>query len=200
MASQFSAIVLATRNPGKLREFRSLLEPTGWMVFGWATSRFSSTTRRQVHPSSRMLAARRSPIRKRPNSQSWRMTRAWRSRRSEAGLESIPPATRAPEPPTPSACRNCSPSWRRRRDSRGAVRLCPVLGRAGTLLAEVEGECRGFIAREPRGDKGFGYDPIFLFPELGKTYAELDEAEKNRRSHRGSAVRALLDNLGFRTC
>ena len=51
------------------------------------------------------------------------------------------------------------------------------------------GECPGFIAREPKGDKGFGYDPIFYLPQLGKTMAELTMDEKNRVSHRGQAAR-----------
>lgn len=52
----------------------------------------------------------------------------------------------------------------------------------------VEGECGGMIAETPRGSQGFGYDPIFLVPELGKTFAELEPEEKNRISHRAQAV------------
>jgi XTP/dITP diphosphohydrolase len=44
----------------------------------------------------------------------------------------------------------------------------------------------------PRGNAGFGYDPYFFIPELGKTAAELDPAEKNKISHRGQALRQLL--------
>ena len=55
----------------------------------------------------------------------------------------------------------------------------------------VEGECRGVITDSPRGQSGFGYDPIFLVPELGKTFAELDQEEKNRISHRAQAVNKL---------
>lgn len=47
----------------------------------------------------------------------------------------------------------------------------------------------GVIANEPRGARGFGYDPIFLLPELGKTYAELDPEHKNRISHRALVLR-----------
>jgi XTP/dITP diphosphohydrolase len=52
----------------------------------------------------------------------------------------------------------------------------------------VEGNCYGEIIPEERGTGGFGYDPIFLFPELGKTMAELEMEEKNRLSHRAKAV------------
>jgi len=51
------------------------------------------------------------------------------------------------------------------------------------------GECRGIIAFEPRGEHGFGYDPIFYLPELNKTMAELPLEVKNQVSHRGRAAR-----------
>ncbi len=55
----------------------------------------------------------------------------------------------------------------------------------------VEGRCEGFIAEKPRGTQGFGYDPIFVVSSLGKTFAELDPAEKNRVSHRARALEEL---------
>ncbi len=63
---------------------------------------------------------------------------------------------------------------------------------------EVElcsGECRGFIAFEPRGEQGFGYDPVFYLPELDKTMAELPLEIKNRISHRGQAARKVYQVL-----
>ena len=51
----------------------------------------------------------------------------------------------------------------------------------------ARGELRGAISEEPAGSKGFGYDPVFLVPELGKTLAELSPEEKNRVSHRAKA-------------
>lgn len=54
----------------------------------------------------------------------------------------------------------------------------------------AEGICPGEIIPEERGENGFGYDPIFLISELGKTMAELDMEEKNKLSHRGRAMRA----------
>jgi len=59
----------------------------------------------------------------------------------------------------------------------------------------VEGVAEGVIAEAPRGSGGFGYDPVFFFPPLGRTFAELSDDEKARVSHRGlavAAVRALL--------
>ncbi|MDR1692520.1 MAG: non-canonical purine NTP pyrophosphatase, partial [Oscillospiraceae bacterium] len=59
----------------------------------------------------------------------------------------------------------------------------------------AEGVCEGEIAPAPRGDGGFGYDPIFFLPALGKTMAELTPDEKDGVSHRGKALRALLEKL-----
>jgi XTP/dITP diphosphohydrolase len=66
----------------------------------------------------------------------------------------------------------------------------------------AEGLCPGVIVSQERGKMGFGYDPIFLIPQMGKTMAELEMEQKNRISHRGRAVRAaypilleLLKNL-----
>lgn len=58
-----------------------------------------------------------------------------------------------------------------------------------------EAEWHGEVAREPRGSGGFGYDPLFLIPELRKTGAELKPDEKNRISHRGKALAALAARL-----
>ena len=57
------------------------------------------------------------------------------------------------------------------------------------------GECRGRIIRESRGSNGFGYDPVFLLPDLGKTMAELSPEEKNRLSHRSAAARKAIASL-----
>lgn len=55
----------------------------------------------------------------------------------------------------------------------------------------VEGTCTGVIGEKERGTQGFGYDPLFIIPELGKTLAEFPLEEKNRISHRGKALAAL---------
>jgi len=62
----------------------------------------------------------------------------------------------------------------------------------------AEGEWHGEIVDQPRGRGGFGYDPYFFLPESGATAAELDAAEKNRRSHRGQALAQLVDRLKTR--
>ena len=62
-------------------------------------------------------------------------------------------------------------------------------------LFEAEGNVEGTIVAEPRGDNGFGYDPIFFFPPLGRTLAELPAADKSAVSHRGKAFAALREHL-----
>lgn len=58
-----------------------------------------------------------------------------------------------------------------------------------------EGSCDGVIIDEPRGSNGFGYDPLFYFPEFGKTFAELSREEKSRVSHRGKALHEFREEL-----
>lgn len=65
----------------------------------------------------------------------------------------------------------------------------------GTVAAEAEGICPGEITTAPRGEQGFGYDPIFLMPELGLTYAEMSAAQKHELSHRGRAIALLRPQL-----
>lgn len=58
-----------------------------------------------------------------------------------------------------------------------------------------EGTCHGILLEQPRGTSGFGYDPLFYFEELGKTFAECTMEEKNRVSHRGKALKELKSEL-----
>lgn len=65
----------------------------------------------------------------------------------------------------------------------------------GSIALETEGICPGEILASPRGQGGFGYDPIFYIPEHQMTFAEMDAAIKNTISHRGKAFHALLPQL-----
>ncbi len=74
--------------------------------------------------------------------------------------------------------------------------VCHVaLAHEGRILFEADGIVNGEIAREPRGTHGFGYDPIFFYPPLGVTLAEIPRAEKGAVSHRGKAFAALREYL-----
>ena len=62
----------------------------------------------------------------------------------------------------------------------------------GQTVHTFRGTAEGVILDAPRGQQGFGYDPLFYFPQIGKTFAELSAAEKAQYSHRGAAFRAFL--------
>jgi XTP/dITP diphosphohydrolase len=65
--------------------------------------------------------------------------------------------------------------------------------RDGKTLGVFEGKAEGVILDAPRGSNGFGYDPLFYFPAIGKTFAELSAEEKANYSHRGAAFRRFLE-------
>jgi XTP/dITP diphosphohydrolase len=66
---------------------------------------------------------------------------------------------------------------------------------SGRVQVEVEGRCEGVIATAPRGTGGFGYDPVFVVPALGLSFAEIDKATKARVGHRGQAFARLEPRL-----
>lgn len=77
-------------------------------------------------------------------------------------------------------------------DERGAAFHCvATFVEPGGEPLVAEGEWRGEILREPKGAGGFGYDPLFFVPDCGCSSAELSQEQKNARSHRGQALRAL---------
>jgi XTP/dITP diphosphohydrolase len=67
-----------------------------------------------------------------------------------------------------------------------------AVARDGRILRTFRGAAEGTILDAPRGQNGFGYDPLFYFPQIGKTFAELSAEEKALYSHRGAAFRAFL--------
>jgi len=78
---------------------------------------------------------------------------------------------------------------------RARFRCVVALAREGNLLGTFEGIVEGRIADEPRGDSGFGYDPIFVPEGFEQTFGELPSEVKNAISHRAKAIRALADRL-----
>ena len=62
-------------------------------------------------------------------------------------------------------------------------------------MIQARGEIHGELTREARGENGFGYDPIFYYPPLGKTTAELSSEEKNQVSHRANALNVFYEKL-----
>ena len=83
-------------------------------------------------------------------------------------------------------------------DRTGRFRCVIAIARPSGEVKTVTGKVEGFIQDAPKGDDGFGYDPVFYVPHLGKTIAELSTDEKNGISHRGQAARkalALLESM-----
>jgi XTP/dITP diphosphohydrolase len=78
-------------------------------------------------------------------------------------------------------------------ESRGARFVCVIAAaRNGQTLGVFRGQAEGMILEAPRGQHGFGYDPLFYFPSIQKTFAELNAEEKAQYSHRGAAFREFL--------
>jgi XTP/dITP diphosphohydrolase len=78
-------------------------------------------------------------------------------------------------------------------EKRTARFVCVLaVARDGRTLKTFRGTAEGTILDAPRGKNGFGYDPLFYFPQIRRTFAELSAAEKSRYSHRGAAFRAFL--------
>ena len=80
------------------------------------------------------------------------------------------------------------------RTARFVCAMCLVDG-DGSILAETRGTFQGIITTEPRGENGFGYDPLLYLPDVGCTSAELSPQQKNARSHRGVASREMARHL-----
>ena len=79
---------------------------------------------------------------------------------------------------------------------RAAYFVCVIaVAQRGRCTAIVSGKVDGAILESPQGSGGFGYDPVFYFPPLQKSFAELTAAEKNQHSHRGNAFRLLMNSL-----
>jgi XTP/dITP diphosphohydrolase len=193
-----SVIVIATRNNGKLREFRSLLLPLKNEIlslrdlsideeFEESGKTFAENARLKAIEYSRLT---RHPV-----------------LADDSGLEVEALGGRPGVHSARYAGPGASDADRIQKllnelESGGggpeARFVCALaLAQNGVVLLESEGECRGAIIPDPRGTNGFGYDPIFLFPKLGKTFAELNEAEKNQHSHRAQAADSLLQKLKF---
>jgi len=80
-------------------------------------------------------------------------------------------------------------------DRRARFVCVAAVAESGKMRGLFSASAEGILLDEPRGHDGFGYDPIFFFPALGKTYAEISREEKNLHSHRGKAFRKAIDFL-----
>ncbi len=193
-------LLLATSNPHKVEEIAAILKPAGWRISGLdaleelppepeedgetfaenarikAVAYARYTGRRCLADDSGLVV---DAIDGQPGVYSARFagegdTRSARdaanNKRLLAMLADVPPQRRA---------------------ARFVCAMC-VADADGTIVAETEGTFEGVIIDDPRGENGFGYDPLLYLPEEGRTSAELSAPEKNARSHRGAAARAMV--------
>ena len=195
---QARTVVLATRNQGKLREMRDLLEPHGFRVL--PVSDFDDVDVAETASTfveNALIKARAAAT-----------VSGLPAIADDSGLE-VDALGGAP------GVRSARYAGDSASDESNVARLLDALAgvRGGARSARFrcvavylahpqhptpvirEGRWDGLVLEAPRGHGGFGYDPVFLDPGTGLSAAELDPAEKNRRSHRGQAVSALAAAL-----
>jgi XTP/dITP diphosphohydrolase len=190
---KLEAIVLATHNRGKLSEFQELLAPLDSQILSLRDVGIdhdveeSGNTFQENARIKALLYSRKTPF---------------PVLADDSGLEVMALGGRPGVYSARYAGPDASDEDRNRKllkelecagNNREARFYCALaLAREGAMLMETEGECRGIITDAPRGTNGFGYDPVFLFPDLDKTFGEFSREEKNLYSHRSRAIRNLI--------
>ncbi len=193
---------MATRNAGKVRELRDLLQGLGIELLSLADFPELPEVPEEGATFAENAAAKAREVA--------RMTRL-SALADDSGLEvaalggrpgvfSARYAQDRAQPEVPSDADN----WRKLLaemvgvpwEEREARFVCEIaLALPDGRVFTARGECRGYIALEPRGEFGFGYDPVFWVPEFDRTMAELEPEVKNRLSHRARALAALREIL-----
>ncbi len=193
MSSDTHRLVVATRNAGKLRELRALLGPhvqaLGLDDFPEVPEVVEDGETFVANALKKALAVAR---------HTGQVAVADDSGLEVAALDGAPGvrSARFAGPGATDADRNrlllerlsLIPDDRRQARFRCAI----AVARTGGSHATAEGACQGRILRQPRGNSGFGFDPVFEVCALGRTFSELTPAEKNGISHRGRALRDAL--------
>ena len=189
-------LVLASNNPGKLREFAALLAPLGIEVLPQA--HFNVPEAEEPHCTFVENALEKARHAARYTGLPALADDSGLCVSALGGAPGVQSARFAGEPKSDDRNNALLIEKLAGVTDRRALYVCVlVLVRSADdpqpLIAD--GEWHGEIIDTPRGVKGFGYDPLFLLPELGQTAAELDHELKNALSHRGAACRHLLDHL-----
>ena len=189
-------ILLATGNPGKVRELVPLFEPASLKLVSLADLGLANDheeTGNTFHENSGSKALYYSRKTNIP-------VIADDSGLVIDALNGLPGVRSARYPnadmPYPERCRHILEQLKGYPEpDKRTARFCCIASLAvqGKLLHQSEGTVEGWIAHEARGTRGFGYDPIFFYEPLHRTFAELRLEEKNRLSHRFHAFRSLLE-------
>ena len=190
-------LCLATRNPGKLRELRSLLRNCGFHLASLDQLGVSEDVEESGSTFAENAALK---------ARAYARSAGVLTLADDSGLEvdvlggkpGIYSARFSPKPGATDADRrayllgllhNRPQHWNAR------FRCIAALANPAGEVYFAEGVCEGEIIADERGQNGFGYDPIFFLPKLGRTMAELSMAEKNRLSHRARAIMAIRPTL-----
>lgn len=195
-------LVMATRNAGKVRELRDLLQGLGVELLSLADFPDLPEIPEEGATFAENAATKAKEIARLTHlpalaDDSGLEVEALKGR---PGVFSARYAQDRTQPATP----NDEDNWRKLlgemagvpREKRGARFVCEIaLALPDGRVFTAHGECHGSIALEPKGGHGFGYDPVFWVPEYGRTMAELEPAVKNRISHRARALAALRELL-----
>ncbi|MED3515410.1 XTP/dITP diphosphatase [Bacillus subtilis] len=185
--------IIATHNPGKVKEFKEILEPRGYDVKSLAEIGFTEEIEETGHTFEENAILKAEAVAKavnkmviaddsglsidnlggRPGVYSARY--AGEQKDDQANIEKVLSELKGIE-----------------KEQRTARFRCALaVSIPGEETKTVEGHVEGYIAEEPRGEYGFGYDPIFIVKDKDKTMAELTSAEKNKISHRADALKKL---------
>jgi XTP/dITP diphosphohydrolase len=180
-------LIIASGNAGKLREYRDLLSGTGFELIAFDSEveevgeTYADNARLKAE-----AAAERSGLPALGDDSGLEVE-------SLGGFPGVHSARLAPTQQERTAqvlqrLQGVRPPWHARF-------VCVIaLAMPGQQVQLFEGECRGELVPEWRGEGGFGYDPVFLVPAVGKTFGEMEPSEKRLYSHRAAAARALLES------
>ncbi|RPK05637.1 Nucleoside 5-triphosphatase RdgB (dHAPTP, dITP, XTP-specific) [Bacillus subtilis] len=185
--------IIATHNPGKVKEFKEILEPKGYDVKSLAEIGFTEEIEETGHTFEENAILKAEAVARAVN----KMVIADDSGLSIDNLGGKPgvySARYAGEQKDDQANIDKVLSELKgiEKEQRTARFRCALaVSIPGSETKTVEGHVEGYIAEEPRGEYGFGYDPIFIVKDKDKTMAELTSDEKNKISHRADALKKL---------
>lgn len=183
-------VVVATGNPGKLKEMQAFLGDLSWDLVLKPQDIEVDETGQTFLENARLKASEVAKA-------TGQMAIADDSGLEIDALDGAPGIYSARYAPDPEACIDRVLAELKDEPNRGAQFVCALAIAApdGTITLETEGICRGEILQRRQGQRGFGYDPIFYVPAVGKSFAEMGEWEKDTVSHRAVAFAQILPQL-----
>ncbi len=189
-------IVLASGNKGKLREFRQMLEPMGYEIH--PQSEFNVTEAEEPFGTFVENALAKARHVSRQTGLPAMADDSGICVEALGGMPGVHSARYAGDPKSDDRNNQKLIADLAGMENRSANYYCVlVYVRSADDPQPIiaDGRWAGIVIDEPRGENGFGYDPYFLIPEFGKTAAELPPEKKNACSHRGKALKALMEKL-----